>query len=124
MNQLDRWVISTLFATQGHHYRKRGRIYQQQEGSVHSLYSLNLSGETINDVNFVQFIQEELALHQIPPELICFEISETVAIAARKNFHLLRELRETVGFLKARALLLRTLSIDCVWLLKMRLKQK
>ena len=81
MNKLDRWVISTLFSTQGHHYRKRGRIHQQELTSVNSLYSINISGETLNDVNFVQFIKEELARHQIPPELICFEITETVAIA-------------------------------------------
>ncbi len=96
MNQLDRWVISTLFATQGHHYRKRGRIHQPEKGSLHSLYSINLSGETVNDVNFVQFIQEELARHQIPPELICFEITETVAIAnltqAQQMITQLREL--------------------------------
>ncbi len=96
MNQLDRWVIRTLFATQGHHYRKRGRIGQQEEGAVESLYSINLSGETVNDVNFVQFIQEQLARHQIPPELICFEITETVAIAnltqAQQMITQLREL--------------------------------
>ena len=81
MNQIDRWVIRTLFATQGHHYRKRGRFFQQNGHSVKNLYSINLSGETLNDVNFVQFIKEELGRHQIPPQLICFEITETVAIS-------------------------------------------
>ncbi len=79
MNQIDRWVIRTLFATQGHHYRKRGRIAQQNDHA--SLYAINLSGETLNDLNFVQFIKEQLDLHQIPPQFICFEITETVAIA-------------------------------------------
>ena len=79
MNQIDRWVIRTLFATQGHHYRKRGRIAQQNDHA--SLYAINLSGETLNDPNFVQFIKEELDFHQIPPQFICFEITETVAIA-------------------------------------------
>ena len=81
MNQIDRWVIRTLFATQGHHYRKREQVAQPKEHPVNSLYTVNLSGETLNDVNFVQFIKEELDRHRIPPQLICFEITETVAIS-------------------------------------------
>ena len=81
MNQIDRWVICTLFATQGHRYRKRGQICQQKGSSVNSLYTINLSGESLNDANFVQFIKEELDRHQIPPQFICFEITETVAIS-------------------------------------------
>ena len=98
MNKIDRWVISTLFATQGHHYRKRGRIHQQKGNSINSLYSINLSGETVNDANFVQFIQEELEIHKIPPQLICFEITETVAISNLPQAQLMITQLRDLGF--------------------------
>ena len=72
MQVIDRWVISTLFSTQGQHYREAG---------CDCLYAINLSGASINDEQFVEFLHEQLALYQIPPALICFEITETVAIA-------------------------------------------
>ncbi|MDJ0634447.1 MAG: diguanylate cyclase, partial [Xenococcaceae cyanobacterium MO_188.B29] len=97
MNQIDRWVIRTLFATQGHHYRKRGRISQENGHSLNSLYAINLSAQTLDDVNFVQFVKEELNRHQIPPQFICFEITETVAIANLLQAKLMiTQLRELV----------------------------
>jgi EAL domain-containing protein (putative c-di-GMP-specific phosphodiesterase class I) len=41
---------------------------------------VNLSGATLNDEQFISFVQEQFALTEIAPQLICFEITETVAI--------------------------------------------
>ena len=46
-----------------------------------SLYSINLSGASINEEKFIEFIYEQFYTSKIPPEIICFEITETVAIA-------------------------------------------
>lgn len=94
MHKIDRWVIQTLFSTQGQHYQDAWN-QRQQENQTSYLYAINLSGASINDDQFIDFVREQFALHNIPPQLICFEITETVAIAnLSKAAQLIQELRE------------------------------
>ena len=79
MPQIDRWVIRTLFASQRSHYQDVWTRCGSEAGASH-LYAINLSGASLNDSHFIKFLHEQFALHQIPPQLICFEITETVAI--------------------------------------------
>ena len=76
MPTIDRWVISTFFAS----YQK---YCQSNESSSISktIYTINLSGSSINSEQFFVFLKEQLAIHDIVPEKICFEITETAAIA-------------------------------------------
>ena len=95
MQNIDRWVIRTLFANQGQRCRETWKCYQLQKVSCDCLYAINLSGASINDEQFIEFLHEQFALHQIPPALICFEITETVAIAnLGKAAQFIRSLRE------------------------------
>ncbi len=72
MPSIDRWVIRTLFA------KLRGRP-QLAEG-LHT-YAVNLSGTSLNDEMFLEFVLDQFRDGKVAPAWICFEITETSAIA-------------------------------------------
>jgi len=72
MCAVDRWVITTLFARHGHLLRA-----PSQETTM---VTVNLSGASLNDNTFLEFVRNAFIDHDIPPSAICFEITETVAI--------------------------------------------
>ncbi|MDQ3185622.1 MAG: EAL domain-containing protein [Pseudomonadota bacterium] len=71
MPQLDRWVITTAFTQ----YSRR-----HPAGSALGTCAINLSGASICDENFYEFVVSQLELLKVPPAGICFEITETSAI--------------------------------------------
>jgi diguanylate cyclase (GGDEF)-like protein/PAS domain S-box-containing protein len=44
-------------------------------------FGINLSGASLSDPALFDFIKEALERHQVTPECVCFELTETVAIA-------------------------------------------
>lgn len=93
MHLVDRWVITTLFSTQKKHYRQAWERCQTE--NYRCLYAINLSGSSINDDQFIEFVREQFVLHQIPPQVICFEITETVAITnLSKAVQFIQELKQ------------------------------
>lgn len=72
MPQLDRWVITTAFA------QYAGR---HPPGDPVGTCAINLSGASICDENFYDFVVEQFDLYKVPPAGICFEITETSAIS-------------------------------------------
>ncbi len=92
MPQIDRWVISTLFASQATQYQNLWRHCQTYGG--HCLFTINLSGDSLNDEQFTKFLYEQFRLHQVPPQVICFEITETVAVGnLQQTAQLIREFK-------------------------------
>jgi diguanylate cyclase (GGDEF)-like protein/PAS domain S-box-containing protein len=65
---LDRWVIAHSFAW----YAASGQS---------QVMSINLSGNSLTDDSILGFVKDELARHVVPPSSVCFEITETAAIA-------------------------------------------
>ncbi|MFQ3612314.1 MAG: EAL domain-containing protein [Cyanobacteriota bacterium] len=78
MPMLDRWVIHTLFSN---YSRICSQVWQECSlDNCNVTYAINLSGASISDLEFADFLQVELERYQIPPELICLEVTETIAI--------------------------------------------
>lgn len=46
-----------------------------------AMCAINLSGTTIGDQAFLDFLRKQFVAYSIPPEMICFEITETSAIS-------------------------------------------
>ena len=61
-------------------------------------FSINLSGNSLNDDNLSFFIQQCIYEFEIPADLICFEISETTAITNLIKTRKLIEELQTEGF--------------------------
>jgi diguanylate cyclase (GGDEF)-like protein/PAS domain S-box-containing protein len=73
MRSIDRWVIRECMRTL--------RTQPPPFLDLLHLCSINLSGVSIGDEGFLDFLEEELAASGVPGEKICFEITETAAIA-------------------------------------------
>lgn len=76
MPLIDRWVINQYFYW-----------LQQHPEHIKNLHlcCINLSGNSLTDVNFKQDVQKLFTEYNIPYRLICFEITETVAIVNLQN---------------------------------------
>jgi diguanylate cyclase (GGDEF)-like protein len=92
MQTIDRWVIHTSFTNLAQCGNFQWHHCPFVENTLGCLYTINLSGASINDDQFIDFVCDQFALHQIPPQAICFEITETVAI---------KNLSKAAGFIRA-----------------------
>jgi diguanylate cyclase (GGDEF)-like protein len=93
MPLIDRWVIRTLFARNAILWC--GVASMQENLNVPlSLCCINISGSSLNDDYFPEFLHDQVALHNVPPRAVCFEITETVAVKdLDKASHLIKSLR-------------------------------
>lgn len=80
MPLIDRWVIRNAFAILA--ARLAGRSSTPIETCA-----INLSGSTFRDEGFLDYVREQLDYFSVPPTIICFEITETSAIANLADAH-------------------------------------
>jgi EAL domain-containing protein (putative c-di-GMP-specific phosphodiesterase class I) len=71
MPDIDRWVIKNSFRM----------LSNQCSKNCDWVCTINLSGQSLCDNSFLDFITAELKQSGIKPDRICFEITETAAVA-------------------------------------------
>lgn len=89
MTLIDRWVVENAFRT---------LVERAQDPRAEPIgtCAINLSGATIGDESFLQFLTELFARYRIPPQTICFEVTETVAVANLASaIRFINELKDT-----------------------------
>ena len=84
---IDRWVIGQAL---------RWLVSEADERERLSLCSINLSGQSLADETFLPFVIDQFQRSGLDGKLICFEITETAAIAsysqANRFIHALKEI--------------------------------
>jgi EAL domain-containing protein (putative c-di-GMP-specific phosphodiesterase class I) len=84
---IDRWVIA---------HALRWLVSEADERQRLALCSINLSGQSLTDEKFLPFVIEQFQRSGIDGRLICFEITETAAVAsysqANRFIHALKEI--------------------------------
>jgi len=73
MPLLDRWVINEAFSYIANKHSHANDL---------NYYFINLSGASLSDKAFFDYIKAQLGLQNIKPSMICFEITETAAISS------------------------------------------
>ena len=70
MPRLDRWVVNRLMQSL--------RVITQKV--PRPVFAVNLSGQSLDEPDFLPFVLEEIRCAGISPAMLCFEITERVAI--------------------------------------------
>ncbi len=77
MPQIDRWVVSTTIA-------QLTEVYESVECQK-AVFAMNLSGQSLGDDDFLDFIEDEIDRSDIPDASLCFEITESAAVSNLKK---------------------------------------
>lgn len=76
ISRIDRWVVNEAC-----HLLEQYPQHLEQLSSV----SINISGQSLNDDRFLSYVEDILEESTVPTEKLCFEITETGAIANLSN---------------------------------------
>jgi len=87
---IDRWVVTNVLATLAPHVA----ILIERKAS----FAVNISGQSLGDQEFSNFLETRLRESRLPPQLLSFELTETAAVANIVRAEaLMRRLRD-LGF--------------------------
>lgn len=99
MLPIDRWVIETVCTRIRNEQQKAARNQSagDQSGDAGMIYSVNLSGISINDDSLYSFIAETFQKHEIDPTWVCFELTETAIVSNLEKAYLFMEKIKKLG---------------------------
>ncbi len=87
MPALDRWVVTTAFESYA-------TLTTQTRAVPIQTCSINLSGKSIGDDGFLDFLRTQAAVAGVPYNAFCFEVTETAAMEnLPKAVHFIEQLR-------------------------------
>jgi len=72
INKIDRWVFEATIRTLADN--------QDLYSKLNTL-SINISGASLCDPSFLKYVKSVFRKYEVPTELICFEITETIAVS-------------------------------------------
>ena len=72
MPSIDRWVVRHACELLGQHNAALGPDAAR--------FAINLSGQSLQDPEFLPFVKQQIESCRVPPELLCFELTETATI--------------------------------------------
>lgn len=90
-NAIDRWVVNKTM-------QKVAELNKQDEVITSREFTINISGSSLSDADFGDFVQTELNEHGLSANSLCFEVSESDVVS---------------NFLDARKLLIRLATMGC-----------
>jgi diguanylate cyclase (GGDEF)-like protein/PAS domain S-box-containing protein len=94
LTSIERWVVSSLVDYLYRQWTSGAIPHDLHARGEHGFHSVNISGVSINDASFPDFMRNLLTRYSLPAGLLCFEITETTAIAnLAKAGELMRELK-------------------------------
>ncbi|MGH8611685.1 MAG: EAL domain-containing protein [Gammaproteobacteria bacterium] len=84
MQAIDRWVVRSVFAA----------LHDPDAFTPSASVAINLSGQSLSDRQFLEFVEQQIEDCEVVLEQVCFEITETAAISnlsdARRFFSALK----------------------------------
>jgi diguanylate cyclase (GGDEF)-like protein len=72
MPTVDRWVVHRACALLGEHSASVGEDIAR--------FAINLSGQSLQDESFLEFVTDQIKASRLPPGVLCFELTETATI--------------------------------------------
>ena len=72
MPTVDRWVVHCTCDLLGKH--------SASVGEDSARFAINLSGQSLQDDSFLEFVIDEIKASSLPPGVLCFELTETATI--------------------------------------------